>query len=672
MRGRVWALVACVLCSCDYALDDIALDETASTARQDAAVSTDPRRPDAGHGGAPLPGSMPIVLPRPSTGAPTGMDAGSGMDATVSIGPSTSETHDPPAVVADPELKPEPEPEAEREPEPEPEAEPEPEPEPEHEPEPDATTPSEPDAESELAASAAELAILHGVQLFPVNTPIEVCFMEGNAIARRQVRFAIEGTWGATTKLNFTGWESCPTAAGSIPATTVPIRLTSGSGGIAAMGYRARLALAVDDVPVEGNVERAQMRVGIDGTGEWTERVAIHEFGHVLGMFHEHQRSDSPRCTDDDNGGPPTCADNAHCAPNLCDLLGPRSGDPARPFFCINGNDTTVADLSAATPYDADSVTNHCSMRNPATLSAWDMFAAQQFYGRRNSDLVPLFTTYNDERKDFATGTWESFRGPSSPDAPYRTAYVEGWVFRDQAPDTVPLDLYFHAGRGDYVLVAHAVTRHNAMLANYVRVGTHGYVYQNPQPGTVPLKLMWHADREDNYMAALDRRGFKAATALGYVTAHDEGHVFVPEELPYHVTWRYYHPGWGDHLVTVARSQLAIDAVNAGYQRQNLDMLTLRHEVPGAVRVNQFWNETTLDYAAVINTATPPGYTWIGAEGFIFANGTTVANGAPVLLRWNQALGDNFTTVERSAQSGPDYIVGANQGVTLRLNNIGH
>ncbi len=64
-----------------------------------------------------------------------------------------------------------------------------------------------------------------------------------------------------------------------------------------------------------------------------------------------------------------------------------------------------------------------------------------------------------------------------------------------------------------------------ALAAGYEFVRVEGYIYPNRQPGTVPLKLFWHIGRNDNLTTAT-AEGEREALAAGYQFIRIEGYVF--------------------------------------------------------------------------------------------------------------------------------------------------
>jgi hypothetical protein len=170
---------------------------------------------------------------------------------------------------------------------------------------------------------------------------IPVCWLTaGYATEKGWVREALRGqrSWMRSANLNFVGWGDCaPGAQG------VVIEI----GGAYSAAYDGG---PLTEVYVDFN----------DNVHEWRPRCVandldrraciiastLHEFGHVLGYGHEHQRWDSPE---------------------VCpgDLLGP---DSTHVFG----------------PYDFDSIMGYCA--NASQLSATDRVGTERLYGPPNAD----------------------------------------------------------------------------------------------------------------------------------------------------------------------------------------------------------------------------------------------------------------------------------------------
>ena len=171
---------------------------------------------------------------------------------------------------------------------------------------------------------------------------IAVCWenpTQADATARKWVQRAVERNWARHARVNFTGWGTCtPGAAGLHILHSTNSRTTPG-------GYPA-----LDGVTngMELPLSRPQHEV---------RALALHEFGHALGFYHEEERPDYTPAA----GAPAACAKQSW--PN--------------------------SDPQYYGAYDIDSVMSDCGQpaSDPSTwresLSAGDIAGVQTAYGRR-------------------------------------------------------------------------------------------------------------------------------------------------------------------------------------------------------------------------------------------------------------------------------------------------
>jgi hypothetical protein len=103
---------------------------------------------------------------------------------------------------------------------------------------------------------------------------------------------------------------------------------------------------------------------------------------------------------------------------------------------------------------------------------------------------------------------------------------------------TQALKLYWSAERGDNFCTATARGEQDARSAGYPFVRVEGYVYPNAAPNTVPLKLYWNAERGDNCCAATAQTE-QDALASGYMFVRVEGYVY-PSVAPMTANWKYF------------------------------------------------------------------------------------------------------------------------------------
>ncbi|MBX2798691.1 MAG: VCBS repeat-containing protein [Myxococcales bacterium] len=204
----------------------------------------------------------------------------------------------------------------------------------------------EPDAHVE-APDAEALAHYGSLDLWPSSggvAVIPVCWdasLNGQYASEKQaVRDAIEATWSQAAWVSFTGWGTCTS---TITSTRVHLRngtLPSASKvGYPGASQENTVVLDLDypDAP----------------------EIGVHEFGHVLGLLHEHQHPDSPGCV--------------------------VAGESFGPYAFAN-SETLLR-------YDPYSVMNYCYPdREDGELSFGDFVGIQLMYGEkdRNVEVTPV------------------------------------------------------------------------------------------------------------------------------------------------------------------------------------------------------------------------------------------------------------------------------------------
>lgn len=198
---------------------------------------------------------------------------------------------------------------------------------------------------------------------------IPVCWenlTDSSPVDRYATRVTLTNSWQKQTLVKFVGWGVCTENAQGIRITTVDNEYspqaalgTEGDGKIGVtllnfsmtQGASANLYAACQANNPSLPDDKA-LALCIKST-------VIHEFGHVLGLAHEHHRDDG---TFDDL--------------SLCHLDPPAPADAVGPFT-LSGN-------NYFTDYDTDSVMNYCrtGYAGRTNLTSLDMLAARVHYGQ--------------------------------------------------------------------------------------------------------------------------------------------------------------------------------------------------------------------------------------------------------------------------------------------------
>jgi len=143
-----------------------------------------------------------------------------------------------------------------------------------------------------------------------------------------------------------------------------------------------------------------------------------------------------------------------------------------------------------------------------------------------NPNLVPLQLLYSPTRQDYFSAAREvDIRNAmTAPDARYQFIRVQGYVFAEPTPGTIPLELYWNDARQDNLSATTPESRREAEASGYAAVGRQGYIFTDPRPGTVPLELYYNNNSEDGFLVSndQDRRvaessGYTRVRLLGYI-----------------------------------------------------------------------------------------------------------------------------------------------------------
>ena len=185
------------------------------------------------------------------------------------------------------------------------------------------------------------------------DTSIPVCWENPSEEYSDQmslIETSIGETWERYSKLDFTGWNKCPRNFVGIRILIADLHPHVKGLGSALDGKRNGMVLNFEFgfIDNEGN----QPFSGCKSNGDFhyntcVRSIAVHEFGHAIGMAHEHNRTDD------------------------------------RPESCIRKPQGATGDYDL-TPYDPDSVMNYCNpiYNNNGKLSYRDVVALQIVYGK--------------------------------------------------------------------------------------------------------------------------------------------------------------------------------------------------------------------------------------------------------------------------------------------------
>ncbi len=125
------------------------------------------------------------------------------------------------------------------------------------------------------------------------RTRLSVCFEgsgDGSSTQRQHVKKLIKNSWQRYATVSLYGWRTCDSSGADIRV-FLDSEITRGRSYV---GTDMLAFTRIDDF--SGNTRKGNMIIPTIGNSDWRDNTIIHEFGHALGLRHEHAREDS-ECT---------------------------------------------------------------------------------------------------------------------------------------------------------------------------------------------------------------------------------------------------------------------------------------------------------------------------------------------------------------------------------------